>query len=195
MKKLCILALFFVSLSSCSTYTIARYEVENILAVTKDGDTVQVPLSHIRNNYGYNYYNDWQFYYGTNWYSWNHLNFRYPYYSGFYRNFRYYSNPIYYYRSPIYYNRHKETKYRQKIKVRGSRYETNNNYPRSTQPTQTRSDGRRSRSGEVLSSQSTRPRVSTPSQPRQIRGGSQQPRIQQTQPRSRSSQQGSRGSG
>ena len=66
--------------------------------------------------------------------------------------------------------------------------------PRSPRETETGSNGGRSRNRQVVPSQSTRPRITPPSQPRQIRGRSQQPSIQQTQPRGRSSQQGSRSS-
>ena len=37
MIRLSILALIFVTITSCSSYTVARYEVENVLAVTKAG--------------------------------------------------------------------------------------------------------------------------------------------------------------
>src|SRR6056300_93724 len=188
MKKLCILALFFVSLSSCSTYQVARYEVENVLAVTKSGDTIQVPLSELKRQYNYDTFSDYRFNYGGNWYLWSDWRFRYPTF-----NYWYYD----WYRPYYRYTRRSMVKpqTRQVARIKGRRNETNTTNPRSAQQTQTRSNGRRSRSREVIPSQSARPRISTPSQPRQIRRGSQQPRIQQTQPRGRSSQQGSRSTG
>ena len=66
MRKLCILALIFVSLVSCGTYTHSGYRVKSILAVTEKGDTIQVPYSTLERNfrYDYNFYNDWRFNYG-----------------------------------------------------------------------------------------------------------------------------------
>jgi len=101
MRKLCVLALVFVSLTSCGTYTVARYEVENVLAVTKAGDTIQVPISEFKRQYNYNTFSDWQFYYGNNnWYYWSDWRLRYPtyntWYNGWYRPYwyqnRYYTN-------------------------------------------------------------------------------------------------------
>src|SRR6056300_958229 len=64
----------------------------------------------------------------------------------------------------------------QRVRVKGrrgsninyNRNETNNTNLRRPQSSQTRSNGRRSRSREVLSTQPTRSRISTPRQPRQI---------------------------
>jgi len=81
-----IFALLFVS---CMSYYPASYQVESVLAVTKAGDTIQVPLSEIKNNYKYNYYNNWQFYNGASWLYWNDLYIRYPWYSAFNREFFY----------------------------------------------------------------------------------------------------------
>src|SRR6056300_880442 len=94
MRKLCVLALVFVSLTSCGTYTVARYEVENVLAVTKAGDTIQVPISEFKRQYNYNTFSDWQFYYGNNsWYYWSDWRLRYPtyntWYNGWYRPYWY----------------------------------------------------------------------------------------------------------
>lgn len=78
---------FVLLLSSCSSYTIARYEVESVLAVTKQGDTIQVPVSELRKQYNYNTYSDWQFYYGNNnWYLWSDWRLRYPTYSMWYND-------------------------------------------------------------------------------------------------------------
>ena len=55
-------------------------------------------------------------------------------------------------------------------------------------------NGGRSWSGENIPAKPVKPIITPPSQPRQIRGRSQQSSIQQTQPRGRSSQQGSRSS-
>ena len=196
MRKLCILALFFISLTSCSSYQVARYEIESVLAVTKAGDTIQVPISELRREYNYNTFSDWQFYYGNNlWYNWYDWRLRYPTWNMWYydwyrpygRTIRYYNQP-----TPRYIPRREVPQPRPRVQINGRRNETNTNHLRRPQQTQTRSNGGRSWSREVIPSQPTRPRISTPSQPRQIRRGSQQPRIQQTQPRGRSSQQGSR---
>ena len=196
MIRLSILALVFVTMTSCSSYTVARYEIENVLAVTKAGDTIQVPLSELKRQYNYNTFSDWQFYYGNNlWYNWYDWRLRYPTWNMWYYDwYRPYGRTIGYYNQPKtrYVPRREVPQTRPRVQINGRRNETNTTNPRSTQQTQTRSDGRRSWSREVVPSQSTRPRISTPSQPRQIRRGSQQPRIQQTQPRGRSSQQGSR---
>src|SRR6056300_185487 len=183
MRKLCLLALIFVSLTSCSTYQVARYEVENILAVTKAGDTIQVPISEFRRQYNYDTYSNWQFYYGNSWWYWNDWRYRYPNYN----LWRYYDH------TPTRFHFRPQTQpQRQIARIKGRRNETNTTNPRGTQQTQNRYNGRRSGSREVVPSQPARSKISTPRQPRQIRRGSGQPRIQQTQPRGRSSQQGSR---
>ena len=96
MRKLCILALFFVSLSSCSTYQVARYEVTNVLAVTKSGDTIQVPLSELKRQYNYDTFSNYRFNYGGNWYLWSDWRFRYPTFNYWYYDwYRPYYDDIY----------------------------------------------------------------------------------------------------
>src|SRR5210317_442366 len=95
MIRLSILALVFVTITSCSSYTIARYEVENILAVTKTGDTIQVPLSEFRRQYNYDTYSNWQFYYGNSWWYWNDWRYCYPNYN-LWRYYNYHPTRFYF---------------------------------------------------------------------------------------------------
>ena len=90
MKKLLLISLLSLFFIGCGSYNYSSYyQVENVLAVTKSGDTIQVPLSEIKNNYKYNYYNNWQFYNGASWLYWNDLYIRYPWYNAFNREFFY----------------------------------------------------------------------------------------------------------
>ena len=57
---------FALLLTSCGTFTYTPYQIESVLAVTKAGDTVQVPISQLQKQYNSNTYSDWQFYYGNN---------------------------------------------------------------------------------------------------------------------------------
>ena len=93
---------FVLLLTSCVSYYPSSYRAESVLAVTKAGDTVQVPISQLQKQYNYNTYSDWQFYYGNNnWYLWSDWRLRYPTYSLWYydwyrpygRTFRYYNQP------------------------------------------------------------------------------------------------------
>jgi len=90
-----IFALLFVS---CISYYPASYRAESILAVTKAGDTIQLPISELRRQYNFNTYSDWQFYYGNNsWYYWSDWRLRYPsysiWYNDWYRPYWYQSRP------------------------------------------------------------------------------------------------------
>lgn len=67
-----------------SYYTAAR-QPESLLAVTSQGDTVQVPTYQFYTNYQERptYYNDWRFYYRDTWYN------PHSYYSTYYRYYWY----------------------------------------------------------------------------------------------------------
>lgn len=187
--------LVFISLTSCGTYTVARYDIESVLAVTKSGDTIQVPLSELKKEYNYSTFSDWQFYYGNNnWYLWSDWRLRYPTYSMWYNDWYrpYWYRQRYYYQPKTRYIPRRDVPQKPRVQINGRRNETNTNRPRSTQPSQNNYNGGRSWSREVVPSQPTRSRISTPSQPRQIRRGSGQPSIQQTNVGRRSSEQGSR---
>ena len=202
MKKCWIYAIILLSLYSCGSYTLQTnkgYNVESILAITEAGDTISVPYSKFVNDrydnymrFNFNdawYWNSWN--YNYNW-RFNYGSWNYPYYWGWNNRFNYFSAPS----RPV-------VKPKTRVRVNGPRgrinqprlNENNSNNIRITPPTQTGSNGRRSWNREIVPNQPTRPGFITPSQPRQIRGGSQQPRIQQTQPRGSSRQQGSRGNG
>ena len=198
MKKSCIFVLILLSLYSCGSYTLQTnkgYEIKSILAITKAGDTISVPYKDFindRNNnnnvrFNYNnglYWNNWNYPYNWGWnsYWWNN-NHRY-----WNNGYRRYNVPI----KPKVYPKPKPATPRIRIN-QGRRNETINTNPRETRPTQTGSNGRRGGDRQVVPTRPTRPRISPPSQPRQIRRGSGQPRIQQTQPRGSSGQQGSGG--
>ena len=76
MKKSLIIVIFFLSLYSCGTYTLQTknkgYDIESILAVTKSGDTIQVPYSnqYFNRTFDYGRTNLWN--YNYNWYGWNY---------------------------------------------------------------------------------------------------------------------------
>ena len=85
MKYIIILLFAFFSIS-CGTYTMTSYygnEVENVLAITKAGDTIQVPIREF-NRYKYDNYTRFQW--NENWYwnNWLYNNNIYGYYN-FYR--------------------------------------------------------------------------------------------------------------
>ena len=206
-------AIFLLSLYSCGSYTLSTQnkgsKIKSILAVSVAGDTVSVPYNDfIRERYD----NYTRFNYNNNWY-WN--NWRYDY------NWRwnqYWYNYNGYYNNNIYYNGgNYSTPTRPKVKPRnvpqpgvvpgvipkpledqqriniGRRNENQINRPniRTPRPTQGGNNGGFSRGRQVVPSQSTRPRISRPSQPGQIRGGSRPSGVQQSG--GRSSSGGSRG--
>ncbi len=81
MKYIVILLLTFFSIS-CGTYTMSSYHdtVENILAITKSGDTIQVPIREFDRRKNYDYYTRFQW--NENWY-WNNW-FNTGYWNGYY---------------------------------------------------------------------------------------------------------------
>lgn len=93
---------FALLLTSCISYYPASYRAESVLAVTKAGDTVQVPISQLQKQYNLNTYSDWQFYYGNNlWYNWYDWRLRYPTYSLWYYDwYRPYGRTIRHYNQP-----------------------------------------------------------------------------------------------
>ena len=190
--KICFSALFFLSLVSCGTYKFQSNSnrIESVLAVTTAGDTIQVPINKIVNEYYTGRYNGWQFRWYDNWFNY----YSFPYY--FYRDYNGWN------RSPIYYSTPSRPQIqlplgRPRVKVKGRRGSNNIerndqiNRPnfRTPRPTEGGNNGRRGRSREVIPSQPTRPKVTPPSQPGQIRRGSTTPRVQQPVPRSSSADQ------
>ena len=102
MKGLLLCLITSILFISCGSYQHSSYRVKSVLAVTKAGDTIQVPISQLQKQYNSNTYSDWQFYYGNNlWYNWYDWRLRYPTYSLWYydwyrpygRTFRYYNQP------------------------------------------------------------------------------------------------------
>ena len=175
-RKSLLLAFIFVSLVSCGTYMVPRYEIESVLAVTKQGDTIQVPLSEFKRQYNNDIYNNWQFNYGNSWLYWNDWYHRYPsYYSWYY--YRPYSWTSY--RPRI------EQEFRPRITINRGRSNDQiiRPYFRSQEQTEGSRDGGRGRSRQVVPTQPVGPGVTTPSQPRQVRGGSPAPGVQQPKPR------------
>ena len=69
-----ILILFiFITLSSCGTYqiqTTKRPNIESVLAVTSEGDTIQVSTDYLLREFRDNspQYNNWRFYWDNSWY-------------------------------------------------------------------------------------------------------------------------------
>ena len=95
MKYIVILLFAFFSIS-CGTYTMSSYydEIENVLAITKSGDTIQVPIREFDRRKNYDYYTRFQW--NENWY-WNN-----------WFNTRYHWNG-YYYNRPLFINRNYST--------------------------------------------------------------------------------------
>lgn len=170
--KICFFAILFLTLGSCSMYKYNSSRVTSVLAVTAEGDTVQVPISDIASKL--NTYQDWNFRWNNAWYPYQ----TFPYH--FYRDYRLWYPQIYY------------TVPRSRVYINRRRNEINANPIRGNKPPQGRSNGGRSWSREVVPSQPTRPRITPPSQPGQIRRGSQPPRVQQPGPGRQPSRQGSR---
>lgn len=226
--KICLSALFFVSLVSCGSYqisTVPKVKITKILTVTSTGDTLAVPLKDFQryhfNNYDFSRFN---FYGGYHWNSWQ---YPYNYWGGIYRPnswyYRdwYYSPPIY--NSPLLRPQVQQTPI-QRVYVngrRGSNGQVNNNNDNiinryidklrnknidvniienndQINRSDTRiylrpesgSNGRRSWSGENNFTPPVKPRLITPGQPRQIRGGQNSQSVQQSQSGGSSSGQG-----
>lgn len=189
-RKSLLIGFIFLSLVSCKSYVGIDNSPQTVLAVTSAGDTVQVPISQFRSNYYDNYYNNWQFYYENNWWYWNDIYLRYPRYSYFYNRvyvpyYRVYTRPLVPIRPRIQVNS-------SNVRVNRNRYEVNANPIRSQRQTQSSGDGWRGRSRQDVPAQPIRPRVTTPSQPRQVRGGSSTPSVQQSKPRVSTSGPGGR---
>lgn len=221
MRKSWIYAIILLSLYSCGSYTLQTnkgYEIKSILAVTEGGDTISVPYKDfLRERYD----NYTRFNYNNNWY-WNNWRYDYNWRWNYYWNYSspYFYDGAYYYNYnnsqsnittvprnngrrgekvtntprprpgavPGVLPRPKEDK----VRINIGRNENNRFNLREQKPPQINNNGGRSWNRQIVPSQSARPRFSTPSQSRQIRGGSSAPRIQQTQPRGGSSKQGSR---
>ena len=211
MRKSWIFVIFLLSLYSCGSYTLQTnkgYEIKSILAVTEAGDTISVPYREFLNNrydnytrFNYNdrwYWNNWRYDYTWRWnYYWNFYPYQYNYsWNNYSNNYSYSNRPRVKPKTviprpgvtPGVIPKPKEDR----VRINIGRNENNRINLRRPQQTQTRYNGGRSWNREVIPSQPTRPRFSTPSQPGQIRGGSRSPSIQQTQPRGGSSKQGGR---
>ena len=163
MRNIWLLAFIFVSLSSCGTYRYNGYTTNKVNVVPYD--------------------NSWYFY--NAWWNVQPLYLR-P--AGWPWNSYYYTRPLS--RPQVRREVLPRTRRRNQETVRGRRNEINPNYLRSQKQTQGGDNGRRGRSGQVNPTQQTRPSVSSPRQPGQVRGGSRTPGVQQSQPRSSSGRSG-----
>lgn len=69
MKHIFILFVFLL-VTSCGIYNVTTPEprITHVLAITSEGDTINMPLEQLRKNETYNSYDDWRFYYNYNWY-------------------------------------------------------------------------------------------------------------------------------
>jgi len=133
-----LIVLLALSLMGCGSFTHTPYQIESVLAVNKQGDTIQVPLSQLRKQYNYNTYSDWQFYYGNNlWYNWNYWRLRYPTYSIWYNDWYrpYWYRQRYYYQPKTRYIPRREVPQRQpqRSRVATSRGSNLNYTPRPPQ--------------------------------------------------------------
>jgi len=71
MKQLLIILLILVSVSSCKIYHTQREpQIQSFLAITSQGDTIQVSSEYLRTEFNQNPYNysNWRFYWDNNWY-------------------------------------------------------------------------------------------------------------------------------
>ena len=71
MKKLLIILLILVSVSSCKIYHTQRQpQIQSFLAITSAGDTIQVSPEYLRHQFNQNpgNYSNWRFYWDNNWY-------------------------------------------------------------------------------------------------------------------------------
>tara|TARA_X000001316_G_scaffold12114_1_gene5614 strand:+ start:1712 stop:2314 length:603 start_codon:yes stop_codon:yes gene_type:complete len=182
MRNICLIGILFVSLVSCGTYQYSSNgrQFKSILAITEAGDTVSVPYKDfVRERYDFYPRYQWN----NSWYWNNWMYDRWGYNQWWYWNNNWRINTYVVPRStPVRpkVNPRPRQSVRERIRVnQGRRNETNTTNPRSTQQTESRYNGRRSGIREVVPSQSTRPRISTPNQPRQIRRESRQQSIQQ----------------
>lgn len=149
--------LFILLITSCGSFQYTPYRVENILAVTSKGDTIQMPISHLKRYYNFNTFADWQFYYGNNnWYYWSDWRLRYPTYNMWYYDWY---RPYWYQIRPrvqpktrnvsrheIPQNRPRQTERSRVITPRGSR--SNYNQPR--QPLRNSTSTRTQRTPNVI---------------------------------------------
>ena len=206
MNKSLIIAFISLSLFSCGSYTLTNnkgYEVKSILAVTEVGDTVAVPYRQFVK------YRDTEFVryrYNNSWH-WNNWRYNDPAFLYQYNSWNYYGQWNYNWNNNFHQPRTRPVN-RPKSKPRFIptprprprqpriiTNETNTPNTRSPRQTQTRSNGGRSRNRQIVPTQPIRPRVTPPSQPRQVRRGSGQSSVQQTNSRGSSSQQRSRSTG
>lgn len=79
MKKLLFILLVLLTISSCKIYTYPQPEISHVLAVTKQGDTIQVPLRELQRDLSPNYYNGYQFYWNNSWLYYNDWYYNYFY--------------------------------------------------------------------------------------------------------------------
>jgi hypothetical protein len=90
MKKILVILLLFISVSSCKTYHTQREpQIVSVLAINSNGDTIQVSTDYLerefRNNPGN--YSNWRFQWENSWY-WGNGWFNY--YNPYWYNPRYY---------------------------------------------------------------------------------------------------------
>src|SRR6056300_84475 len=202
MKKSFIIVIFFLSLYSCGSYTLATknkgYDIEYILAVNKSGDTIKVPYNSQYFDKNSQYTNPYRWDFNYNWNSWNYSNYwSYGYY-GWNQPYFYWNN-----RRPIYYRQSYRPVIEPRTRVRvnsprgrikpsiNTTNETNRyNIGRTNQPTQSRNNGRRSGVRQVVPTQPTQSRQPNTVQPRQIRRGSGSSVPQQSRSSQRSNREG-----
>ena len=71
MKKLLLILLVLISVSSCKIYTYPpKPEIKSLLAVTSQGDTIQVSTDYLQREFEVNpgRYSNWRFNWDNNWY-------------------------------------------------------------------------------------------------------------------------------
>jgi len=105
MKKLILLLLLFLTMTSCGSQvtTASQPRVTHVLAVNDLGQEILVPLSVFTTELNPYYYHTWRFYWRNNWY-WGYnwwFYFNDPYWRPIIYNF-YYSHPVYYHQGYVY---------------------------------------------------------------------------------------------
>jgi hypothetical protein len=138
-----------ILLSSCGSYRIQVREpqISNVLAITTEGDTIQVPIQALQRNLTSDYYSGYRFYWNNSWWMYN----------DWYWNY-YYQNPR------LFYPRYQLRVPRNRVRIQTPRYTPQRRVqvPRQPQRRTPQVQPNRGRSNQTIRKpQYNRPRTTT----------------------------------